>query len=127
VGAGATTLRIELGGHRAVEADEPDDAVRLLREEMLALDVLDVRATPVPAPAGTRAVEAVATGTLLVTLNAGLLAIIARAVHAWIARGGARSAVLQIGDDRIEITGASREDQQRLIDAFVARHVPEED
>jgi hypothetical protein len=127
VGAGATTLRIELRAQRDMEAEELDGAARLLREELLALDVLDVRSMHVPAPPGTRAVEAVATGTLLVTLNAGLLAIVAHAVHAWIARGGSRSAVLQIGTDRIEITGASREDQQRLVDAFVARHALEED
>jgi hypothetical protein len=53
------------------------------------------------------------------------LAIVARAVHAWIERGGARSAVLQVGPDRIEISGASREDQLQLIDAFVALQAAE--
>jgi hypothetical protein len=124
VGA-ATTLRIELGAHPGADAEELDDATRVLREELLALDVLDVQATHVPVPDGARAVEAVAAGTLLVTVNAGLLAIVARAVQAWIERGGARSASLQIGPDRIEISGASREDQQQLIDAFVALQAPE--
>jgi hypothetical protein len=105
---------------------ELDDATRVLREDLLALDVLDVQAAHVPVPDGARAVEALATGTLLVTVNAGLLAIVARAVQAWIERGGTRSAVLQIGPDRIEISGASREDQQQLIDAFVALQVPDE-
>lgn len=90
------------------------------------LGVLDARAPPIRAPDGARAVDAVAAGTLLVTVNAGVLAIVARAVHAWIERGGARSAILQIGADRIEISGASREDQQQLIDAFVALHAPEQ-
>jgi hypothetical protein len=125
VGAGVTTLRIEVVGSPGTDAEELDDATRVLREELLALDVLDVRAAHVAVPDGARAVEAVAAGTLLVTLNAGLLAIVARAVHAWIERGGARSAILQIGSDRIELGGASREDQQRLIDAFVALQAPE--
>lgn len=125
VGA-ATTLRIELGAHPGADAEELDDATRGLREDLLALDVLDVQATPVAVPDGARAVEAVAAGTLLVTLHAGLLAIVARAVQAWIERGGARSAILQIGSDRIEISGASPEDQRQLIDAFVAHQAPDE-
>ncbi|MDP4504174.1 hypothetical protein [Nonomuraea turcica] len=47
-------------------------------------------------------------------------------VKAWTERSPARSVVLELDDDRLEITGAGAADLDRLIDLFVDRHAKTE-
>jgi hypothetical protein len=44
-----------------------------------------------------------------------------KALQGWTARGG-RSVKLDVGGDTIEITGASRAQQDQLIAAWIERH-----
>jgi len=98
-----------------------------LRAELLQLDVEDVRPLPAgEAPPGSRAFEVAAAGALLISLGKsadGLRAVVG-AVQRWLARGdGVRRTVrLELGGDVLELSEASRADQQRLIELFVSRH-----
>jgi len=112
------------------------DAARLeelalsLRRELLVLDVRSVE--PVregEAPPGTRGGLAALAGVLSVSLAPGLQvagAVIA-VVRDWLSRsGGGRTVKLTIDGDVIELTGASDEVQQQLVDAWLRRHSGQE-
>lgn len=119
-------LRVRLDEEGA--DDERLDALAgYLREELIQLDVDDVTALRTgDAPAGSRAIDLVAAGGLLVTLSqsAERLRAVVSEIRSWLARaGGAQRTVrLEIGGDSLELSGASDTDQQRLIDLFVSRH-----
>lgn len=110
--------------------DEDADLERLdelssaLRRELLDLGVDDVdRVSEGEAPPGTRALDVAAIGVLLVAFQESLPVIsgIVGVVRAWLASsGGARSVELTIGDQTLRIDSASQEQQDRLIDEFVA-------
>jgi hypothetical protein len=116
-------LRVE------TEADAPDEELdRLtgrLRDELLDLDVADVkRGTAGQAPAGARGIDPEALGHLLVTLATApaTLRAVVGTVRAWLNRSAARSVKLELDGDAIEVTGVSSADQQRLIDQWIERH-----
>ena len=94
-----------------------------MRRQLLELDVeaVDRPRTEAPPP-GARAVEAAALGGLLVTLAPAVLEGVVATIRSWISRSRGRSATLRLGDDVIEIEEASSEQQDRLIEAFLARH-----
>jgi hypothetical protein len=50
---------------------------------------------------------------------------VVRAVSGWLGRRPNRSVTLEIDGDSIHVTDPSAEDQQRLIDAFLVRHLPD--
>lgn len=116
-------LQIQIGEAQDTGADELDDATGRLREELLDLDVEAVeRPTAGPAPPGSRGLEIAALGTLLVTLAHDALPVVLATVARWVSRQGGRSVTIELDGDRIEVGGASAEDQRRLVDAFLARH-----
>ena len=108
------------------DAQELDAAAGRLRQELLQLDVasVDRRYAGAPPP-GARAVEVAMLGALLVKLAAtpGLLRGVVGAVQSWAARSGA-TIKLKIGTDTIEVTGASSDQRQQLIDNWIQRHSP---
>jgi hypothetical protein len=120
--AGELSLKIELGAGDEAGAEEQDELTRALREELLQLDVDTVERPVGAAPEGARGVDAVALGTLLVTLGQGALGIVTSVIGRWAARRAGRSVTLELDGDRIELSGVSEEDQRRLIETFVARH-----
>lgn len=123
-----------LGGELRLQISEDGaDAERLavlagyLRGELLQLDVEDVTALPAgEAPPGARGVDMAAVGALLVAIgqSAEGLAAVVSAVRDWLQRGaGARRSVrLELGGDALELSQASKADQDRLIGLFVSRH-----
>ncbi len=122
-GGGLLHVRIDVGVDTDADAAELDDAVRGLRGELLELDVEDVeRPSGGSAPEGARGPEVALLGTLMVSAGRAGVSALVKTVAGWIGRRPGRSVTLQIGDDSIELTDASAEDQQRLIEAFVARH-----
>ena len=54
--------------------------------------------------------------------SSGLLTKLIETVQSWISRGGERSVRLEIDDDVLEVTGITREDQRKLIQAWIDRH-----
>jgi hypothetical protein len=124
----AEELRLRLHEDEA-DRERLDALTGLLRQELLQLDVEDVR--PLPggeAPPGSRAFDVAAIGGLLVTLgqSAEQLGPVVQTIRNWLGRGqGPRRTVrLEIGGDVLELSEATATDQQRLVDLFVSRHAP---
>lgn len=95
----------------------------LLREELLALDVEQVRpVTGGAAPPGSRGVDVAAVGALLVTLTptVELLRAVIGTVSAWLGRSrAARTVELTVGETTLKLTSASQDQQDRLVEEFL--------
>ncbi len=108
------------------EADEQrlEEMSLALRRELLQLDVDDVEQLHAgQAPTGTRAFDVAAVGALLVTLTSSATAVagVIDTVRGWLVRGSsARTVELSIGDKTLKLSGASDEQQERLIREFVS-------
>ena len=105
------------------DADRIEEDTARLRAELSELDVENVRLAPgAGPPAGTRAASIVEIGGLLITAveTPVVLAQIVSTVHDWLFRNrGAYTAELVIGDDKLVVTGTSRETQERLIQEWL--------
>jgi hypothetical protein len=118
-------IRIDLGLPSGADAAEIESATTRLRTELLELPVDRVeRPLGGDAPAGARVAEVLALGGLLVTLgrNAGTIASVVRGLQGWLARDRNRTVSLEIDGDKLEVTGISSTEQERLIDAWISRH-----
>jgi hypothetical protein len=116
-------LRLEVGVEPDADAAELDEAAAQLQRELLELDVDAVKRLPAEAPPpGARAAEAAVLGGLIVDLGREAIGAVVRTIQAWVARRSSRSVKVALGADSIELTNASAEDQQRLIESFLARH-----
>jgi Effector Associated Constant Component 1 len=118
------TLEIQLD----VDESDPQELAELtarLRRELLRLDVDSVD-QPVAgeAPEGTKAVDLMVIGSLIVNLgrSAGALTSVVRAVQGWLGSSASRTVKLQLDGDSIELSGVKSSDQQRLIDLWIERH-----
>ena len=124
-------LRVQLTEDGA-GAERLDTLTSFLREELLRLDVDDV--TRIPAgepPFGSRGLGAVAVGGLLVGLGTaanGLSAVIS-AIESWLGRGTGvhRRVRLEIAGDVLELSDATKADQDRLIGLFVSKQASREE
>lgn len=89
----------------------------------LDLDSID-RVTQGPPPPGSRSTGAVQLGALLLGLggSGALLPVLAAVVQDWLNRRRSGSIRLKIGEDEIELTGATDEVQQRALEEFLRRH-----
>ena len=118
-------LQLDLGLDPEADAVELDESTGRLQDELLELDVDDVRRASIGVPPpGARAADVTLLGTLLVTLGQQEIAAVVRVVGDWLARGARRTATLQIGDDVIELTNVSRANQTQLLNVFLACHAP---
>jgi hypothetical protein len=121
------TTQLRLVVNSDPEADDQDLAALAgrLRTEILDLDVADVellRAGEIPG--GAKTGDVVTWGALLVTLAAseGVLTTLIGFLRSWLTRNEQRSVSLEIDGDRLEVTGISSAEQQRLIDEWLKRH-----
>lgn len=114
-----------------LEPDLDDDreslgeAVDLLRRELADLDVDAV--APLSSgnvPAGSKAVELLAVGTLLIqaVLTPEVLASIVATAGAWLGRRSGRTIKMTLDGDTLELTGTSSEEQQRMVELWIDRH-----
>ncbi|TDO54076.1 hypothetical protein EV651_11680 [Kribbella sp. VKM Ac-2571] len=110
----------------AADEERLEDLALLLRQELLMLDVRSVEPyTEDAAPDGSRGALAAVAGVLSVSLAPGLQALgsVIVVIREWLRRGGSnRTVKLTVDGDVIELTGATGEMQQQLVDAFVRRH-----
>jgi hypothetical protein len=103
------------------DAEELDRLTRQLRSQLAELDVDAVE--PIsggPAPEGTKALDWVIVGGLLVRAGPAALSAVARTVQAWVARDARRSVTLRRGDRELVLAAATAEQQERLVEAFLA-------
>lgn len=115
-----TTVSIHIGTSDDDNA-ELDRLFRQLRGELLELAVDDVTfETGGEAPAGAKG-DPLTVGMLVVSLaNSAGLAGILQIARGWVNRDSGRRIVVREGKCTLEITGASPEQQQQIIDAFLA-------
>ncbi len=104
-----------------------DALQRQLRTELGDLDEVEPLPGPAAAPAepGSRAVDPATVSALAVAVfgSGGLTALVA-SLRGWLRRGAgdARSVRIEVGGDVFELTDASAEEQDRLLQVFL-RHV----
>jgi hypothetical protein len=115
-------LNLDTGAESDVE--ELAELTPQLRTELLELDVDTVDLVSVEkAPAKAKAGDPAAWGELLVTLTSsgGVLVALVSLLQSWLTHNERRSVTLEIDGDKLEVTGISSEEQQRLIDAWLSR------
>ena len=66
-------------------------------------------------------------GSLLVTLGGSLasnvIPSLANTLQSWVTRQDRHTISLEIGGDKVQLTGVSDEQQEKLIDAWISKHV----
>ena len=106
--------------------DDAGDLAELagwLRAELLDLDVQAVDQLSADAvPGGAKGVAAIA-GWLSVRLGTEALRIVLAKVADWVARND-RVVEVTEGGDTLKLGRATREQQEKIIDAWLARHPP---
>jgi hypothetical protein len=121
------SAQLDLAVDAGPDADdeELERLARSLRAELLELDVDAVEpATAGSAPEGTRALEALAVGALVVRLarHSDKLAGLVRTVRGWIGGSPDRRVRIELDGDVLELTGATDEQRDRLVEAWIERH-----
>ena len=101
-----------------------DELMLDLREELVQLDVESVLTVPGgPAPPGSKGLDMAAAAALLVQVQGSIsaLGVLVSAVRTWLGRGkdpGA-SVKLTIGEQTLELSHATSEQQERLVQEFL--------
>lgn len=126
-GIGDTAMRHSGGLLLQVCASSGDDTeylmdlARLLRGELLELDVAAVDEVPDSgAPAGAKGTAAIA-GWLAVQLGPEALKAVVAKVAGWATRNN-RKVKVTLNGDTLEVEGISRDEQARIIDNWLSRH-----
>ncbi len=119
----ATEMRIELFEPDA-DLEAIDELTRGLREELLELDVDSVSPpTAGPPPPGSKGLELAAIGALLVQVRSSvqMVSTVVTAVRSWLQRGSSPNRTLKVtvGGRTLELSAATAEQQQRIVDEFV--------
>jgi hypothetical protein len=117
-------LALEVKTLPGADAEEIAELVGRLRVELLDLDVEAVKPkTAGRSPEGAKGVELIAIGGLVVQflLRQEVLTSIVDGVRSWLQRQSARSVKLTLDGDSLEVTGVSSEEQDRLVEHWVAR------
>jgi hypothetical protein len=118
-------LALELETLPDTDSEELAGLVQRLRAELLDLDVDRVEPlTAGEAPEGAKGVELLALGVLVVqfVLQPGVLTSIVDGVRSWLQRQSVRSVKLTLNGDSLEVTGVSSEEQDRLVELWIARN-----
>jgi hypothetical protein len=121
----AADLELSIDAGPNADDEELEQLARSLRAELLQLDVDAVEpAATGPAPDGARAVEALMVGALVVRLarESDSLASVVRTIRRWLGGDPDRRVRVELGGDVLELTGASDEERQRIVDAWIERH-----
>lgn len=107
------------------DTEELADLAGQLRAELLSVDAASVGPLPAGAvPEGAKGLDGTLAGWLLVQFGTpdGLRAVLA-AVRGWTSRTG-RTVEVSIDGDALKVTGATSQQQEKIIDAWLDRHGP---
>jgi hypothetical protein len=125
---GLASVELQLGVAAGSDDEELAELTARLRQQLLDLDVARVdQPTYGDQPSGAKGVDAIALGTLVVTLarSPGALTALAKTVQRWLMAKHDRTVRLELDGDTIELTGASSRDQERLVELWIGRHASE--
>lgn len=108
------------------DEEELEKSTHQLRDELLDLNLESVDLVKKGvAPEGSKAGEEIVSwGSLIVGLAAsgGVLPNLVGTVQSWLSRRENQKITMQIGGDKLEVTGISSEQQDKLIDAWINRN-----
>lgn len=115
-------MRVVVTGGRDADADELAFLTGQLRRRLLELDVEDVRheRSGLSAPQGAKSGELIAVGALVVSLAPTLLPPVLGLVETWMRSRPVRTVKIEADGRVLELGHASPEQQQRLVEAFLA-------
>jgi len=125
VTGGPHELAVEVEAAADTDAEELARLTNRLREELLGLDVEAVYSvTDGEAPHSSKGIDLLAAGGLVVrfVLRQEILQSIVDGVRSWLGRQRARSIKLTLDGDSLELTRASKVEQDRLVELWVMRH-----
>jgi uncharacterized protein YidB (DUF937 family) len=114
------SLELELDASDG-DAEELERLTRQLRGQLEELDVDAVE--PISgglAPEGTKAVDWVVIGGLVVRYGPAGVSAVIRSVQAWVSRDARRSVTIREGDRELVLDAATADQQERLVEAFLA-------
>jgi hypothetical protein len=127
-------LLINIESASKEEEEDPEEIERItynLRDDLAEVDAIEkvdlVTKEGEKAPEGSKAgAEVAALGSLLVTLGASaassVIPNLTSSLQSWLTRHERRKISLEIGGDKLEMTGVSDQQQQQLIEAWISRH-----
>ncbi|WP_157577175.1 hypothetical protein [Saccharomonospora iraqiensis] len=112
-----TAVRIAVNGAEDSDDEEIDRWTGALYGDLATLDIHSIDRVGAEAPAGAKAGIADVVGVLVATgvLSATTVKAIADVVSAFVQRSAARSVSMELGDHRIEITGAGRAEVEAVV------------
>ena len=117
-------MKVHIKQNEEDDKQEIDSLSRSLRDDLLK-DVEDVHLLYETPPAGSRALDGVAIGSMIVDfVSGGAIKDITQTVQAWIERNENRAITIETSDgEKIAVKGISSRDQQRIIDAWIMRQM----
>lgn len=116
-------VTLALGAADDIDAHEVAELTAQLRSRLLELDVDQVEAVRSgDIPDGARSADAITIGAMVVTLVPAMLHAVVALVESWSARHPVSGVKVTVDGDSIELTGATEEQQQRLVEQFVSQH-----
>jgi hypothetical protein len=119
-------VRLELQADPESGPEDRELAIRRLRRELSQIDVDVVRPAGAPAvPPGSKATDPVTIGAIVLAMSAsgGVFVAVVETVKDWLSRQADRHRItLTVDGNTIELTRASAEERQALVEAFVRRH-----
>jgi hypothetical protein len=105
------------------DAGDLDELTALLRSELLDMDVQSVeQLSDEEIPEGAKGVADIA-GWLVVNLGPDAILAVVTKVADWVTRNR-REVEVSYGGDTLKLGKATREQQQRIVDAWLARNTP---
>lgn len=113
-------LLIRVAPDPQLDQDEVAGLTLRLREELLVLDVERVDRAPADVPVAAKGVPG-PIGLMTVKLGKAALKAVIGKVRDWVART-TRSVEITIDGDALKVTNVTAEQQETLINAWLARH-----
>lgn len=116
-------LLVEVDVGPDADAEEMERHYGWLQDELLELDLDKVeRVTVGPSPPRAKGPGGTAGMLLLTVSNSAAVVALIGVLRSWVGRSASRKVTLRVGDDLLELTRASKDDQTRLVTAFLDRH-----
>jgi hypothetical protein len=104
------------------------DLTQQLREEVLMVDVdsADLPSGESPPP-GAKAADPITWGTIVVALaTGGTFGVLVNVLYSWVTRHDRISVSIEIGENKLQLTGMNPDERQQLIDLW-RQHVKADD
>jgi hypothetical protein len=117
-------LLIEIGAGTDSDAEEVELLRLGLRRELLELDIDAADGIVGNAvPHGAKGHSADTAGALVVTLsNSAVIVALVSLLRSWVGRGAGRRVTIRLGEDSIDVSRTSPEQQATLIESWLAEH-----